>query len=237
MLSPDDSTLTLDCDILPVRQVHRLIRSVVEDGRSTRVRLVHPKARHNLGVAMPEGLHLTIEGPAGYYAGGLNDGATVEVKGGVGWGLAESMRDGTVVVDGDAGNAAAASIRAGTVVVRGSCSTRAGIAMKGGTLVVGGDVGPAAGFMMQKGRIIVLGDAADGVADSMYEGTIYVGGRIGSPGSDVVEGGMDDGERDEILALLDRWGLVAPPGFRKLVSGRALWNFRKADLHVWKAAL
>ena len=49
---------------------------------------------------------------------GLNDGATVEVRGCAGWGAAESMRDGTVVIDGDAGNAVAASIRAGTVVVR-----------------------------------------------------------------------------------------------------------------------
>jgi glutamate synthase domain-containing protein 3 len=235
--STDDSTLTLDCDALPVRQIHRLIRSVVEGGKATRVRLIHPKARHNLGVAMPEGLHLTIDGPAGYYAAGLNDGSTVKVKGGVGWGLAESMRDGTVIVNGDAGNAAAASIRAGTVVVRGSCSTRAGIAMKGGTLIVGGNVGPAAGFMMQKGRIIVCGDAADGVADSMYEGTIYVGGGLGALGSDVVEEEMTDAERYEILALLDRWKVAGPERFRKLVSGRTLWNFRKAELHVWKAAL
>ena len=76
MPSTDDSTLTLDCDALPVRQIHRLIRSVVEGGKATRVRLINPKARHNLGVAMPEGLQLTIDGPAGYYAAGLNDGAT-----------------------------------------------------------------------------------------------------------------------------------------------------------------
>ena len=237
MPSNDDSTLTLDCDALPIRQIHRLIRSVVEEGGSTRVRLLNPKARHNLGVAMPEGLHLSILGPGGYYAAGLNDGATVRVEGGVGWGLAESMRDGLVVVDGDAGNAAAASIRAGTVVVRGNCSTRAGIAMKGGTLLVGGNVGPAAGFLMQKGRIIVRGDAAEGVADSMYEGTIYVGGKVGEPGSDVSEEEVTEPERAEILALLDHWKMTAPPRFRKLVSGRALWNFRKSDLHAWKAAL
>ncbi len=109
--------------------------------------------------------------------------------------------------------------------------------MKGGTLLVGGNVGPAAGFMMQKGRIIVCGDAADGVADSMYEGTIYVGGQVGRPGSDVVEEQTSEPEQDEILALLDFWKLAAPPSFRRLVSGRALWNFQKADLHVWKAAL
>ena len=133
------------------------------------------RARHNLGVALPEGVELTIDGSAGYYAAGLNNGAAILVRGGVGWGAAESMRDGTVVIDGDAGNAVAASIRAGTVVVRGSAWTRAGIAMKGGLLIVAGDVGPMAGFMMQKGDMIVCGDAADGVADSMYAGTVYIG--------------------------------------------------------------
>ncbi len=91
--------------------------------------------------------------------------------------------------------------------------------------------------MMQKGRIIVCGDADDGVADSMYEGTIYVGGRVGAPGSDAVEHDLPESERAEILTLLDRWKIPRPDRFRKLVSGRALWNFRKADLHVWKAAL
>ena len=94
-----------------------------------------PAARHNLGVALPEGVELTIEGtPA------ISRRAERRRHGPrprrAGWGAAESMRDGTVVIDGDAGNAVAASIRAGTVVVRGNASTRAGIAMKGGLLLV-----------------------------------------------------------------------------------------------------
>ena len=71
----------------------------------------------------------------------------------------------------------------------------------------------------------------------MYEGTIYIGGQVGTLGSDVVEDDVTEPERLEILTLLDLWKLPAPEGFRKLVSGRTLWNFRKADLHVWKAAL
>lgn len=228
--------LTIDCGDRTVREINRAIRAAAESG-VTRIRLRNPAARHNLGVALPEGVHLTLDGPAGYYVAGLNDGATVEVKGGAGWGAAESMRDGTVVIDGDAGNAVAASIRAGTVVVRGNASTRAGIAQKGGALVVGGSVGPMAGFMMQKGILVVCGDAADGVADSMYAGTVYVGGRLGEPGADAVEAEIEPEERAAVLALLDRFAIPAPPNFRKLVSGRKLWNFQKADLEIWKAAL
>ena len=227
----------LDCDSLPTREVNRAVRAAIAAGR-TRIRLIHPAARHNLGVALPQGVELTIDGSAGYYAAGLNDGATVHVRGGVGWGAAESMRDGIVVIDGDAGNAVAASIRAGTVVVRGDASTRAGIAMKGGILVVAGGVGPMAGFMMQKGVMIVCGDAGDGVADSMYAGTILLGGRHGELGADAIIEEVTPEDRDLIAATLERWRVPAPSGgFRKLVSGKRLWNFRRDERHLWKSAL
>jgi methylamine---glutamate N-methyltransferase subunit B len=226
----------LDCADRSVREINQTIRKMIAAGES-RIRLLNSSARHNLGVALPESVHLTIDGSAGYYVAGLNDGATVEVLGGAGWGAAESMRDGTVVIAGDAGNAVAASIRAGTVVVRGSASTRAGIAMKGGALIVGGSVGPMAGFMMQKGIIVVCGDAGDGVADSMYAGTVYVGGRTGELGADAVDADITGEEREALRAHLDRWKIPAPRSFRKLIAGRKLWNFQKADLQIWKSAL
>lgn len=227
---------SVDCAERSVREINRALRSAIESG-TQQIRLLNPAARHNLGVALPEGVHLMVEGSAGYYVGGLNDGATIEVHGSAGWGAAESMRDGTVIIDADAGNAVAASIRAGTVVVRGNASTRAGIAMKGGTLIVAGSAGPLAGFMMQKGRIVICGDAGDGVADSMYAGTVYVGGRTGDLGSDAVEAELSSEERESLFEQLACWKVPAPRSFRKWVSGRKLWNFQRADLHFWKAAL
>ena len=227
----------IDCGDLPTRAINQAIRDAIAKGASA-IRLLHPEARHNLGVALPEGVRLVIEGSAGYYPAGLNDGATVEVDGSAGWGAAESMRDGTVLIRGDAGNAVAASIRSGTVVVRGDASTRAGIAMKGGALIVGGNVGPSAGFMMQKGVLIVCGDADGGVADSMYAGTVFVAGQIGELGADAIHDDLTQADRDLIGCLLDRAEISAPPrGFRKLVSGKKLWNFQKADLETWKSAL
>lgn len=232
-----DVELTIDCDDRPGREINRAVREAIAAG-TRRIRLLHPAARHNLGVALPEGVELTIDGSAGYYAGGLNDGATILVRGGVGWAAAESMRDGTVVVDGNAGNAVAASIRSGTVVVRGDASTRAGIAMKGGLLLVGGSVGPMAGFMMQKGAMIVCGDAGDGVADSMYAGTVYLGGRHGDLGADAVFEDMTPADRELIGVALDRWRIPRGPGdFRKLVAGKRLWNFERSDRQLWKSAL
>lgn len=62
---------------------------------------------HNLGVALLQPLKLA--GSAGYYCGGLNDGATIEIKGSAGWGLAESMMSGIVRVRGNAGSGVAMS--------------------------------------------------------------------------------------------------------------------------------
>ena len=108
----------VDCGDLPVRAINQAIRTAIASG-ATEIRLVRPAARHNLGVALPEHVQVTIEGSVGYYVAGLNDGATVIVHGGAGWGAGESMRDGTIVIDGSASNAVAASIRSGTVVVQG----------------------------------------------------------------------------------------------------------------------
>jgi glutamate synthase domain-containing protein 3 len=235
-LPATSATTTIDCGDLTARAVNHAVREAIARG-SRSIVLHHPAARHNLGVALPEGVHFTIEGSAGYYVAGLNDGSTVDVRGSAGWGAAESMRDGTVVIDGDAGNAAAASIRAGTVVVRGSASTRAGIAMKGGALIIGGNAGPMAGFMMQKGIIVICGDAADGVADSMYAGTVYLAGKHAGLGADAVEHDFTPDDRDTVFALLERWQVPAPATFHKLVAGRKLWNFQRADLHLWKEAL
>jgi methylamine---glutamate N-methyltransferase subunit B len=236
-LPTDEPASVLDCGDLPAREVNRFVRSAIAAG-ATRVRLLRPAARHNLGVALPEGIELIIDGSAGYYVAGLNDGATVIVHGGAGWGAAESMRDGMVISDGDVGNAVAASIRSGTVVVRGNASTRAGIAMKGGMLLVAGSVGPMAGFMMQKGVMIVCGDAADGVADSMYAGTVFLSGRHGELGADAIFQDLTADDDELVGSALERWKIGAPPaGFRKMVAGKRLWNFQRSDRDLWKSAL
>ncbi len=235
--SEDVSAATVDCGDLSVREINQAIRQLVAAGRM-RIRLVRPAARHNLGVALPQGVGLTIEGSAGYYVAGLNDGAEVTVHGGAGWGAAESMRDGSVEIRGNAGNAVAASIRAGTVVVHGNASTRAGIAMKGGLLIIAGSVGPMAGFMMQKGSMIICGDAADGVADSMYAGTVFLGGRHGELGADAKFEELTPADCEIVESALDLWQVPKPHGgFRKLVSGRRLWNFHESDRELWKSVL
>jgi glutamate synthase domain-containing protein 3 len=131
----------------------------------------------------------------------------------------------------------AASIRGGTVVVRGDAAARAGVSMKGGTLLIGGNCGYMAGFMMQKGRIVICGNAGEALADSMYEGVVFVGGQIAELGNDAViqEPTLED--RASLSELLETFAVPAPADFKKVVSGRKLWNFDRKELQTWKAAL
>ena len=225
----------VDCATLSVREVNTAIRRLIEAGERE-ITIRNPGARHNLAVAIITDVAITIDGPVGYYAGGMSDGVRLTIRGSAGWGVAECMMSGTVVVDGNAGNGAAASIRGGTVVVRGDVAARAGASMKGGLLIVGGSCGYMTGFMMQRGQIVVCGDAGDALADSMYEGVIYVGGDIVALGGDAVVSDASASELAEIHAALDRHGVSGPTAFRKVVSGRKLWNYDKKDMETWKAA-
>ena len=226
---------TVDCKGRTVRQINEAIRRLVDAGeREILVR--NPGARHNLAVAVLIDVAITIDGPVGYYAGGMSDGVRLTIRGSAGWGVAECLMSGEVVVEGNAGNGAAASIRGGTVVVRGDAAARAGVAMKGGLLLIGGGCGYMTGFMMQRGTVIVCGNAGEALADSMYEGVVFVGGQIAELGNDAVVADASPGELREIRATLTRYGVPGPAAFRKVVSGRKLWNYDKKELDAWKAA-
>ena len=116
---------SIDCHGKTTREINRLIRQAIGAGERE-IRMLHPEARHNLGVALLQPVHLIFEGSVGYYCAGMIDGATIEIRGSAGWGTAESMLNGTVIIDGNAGSGVAASIRGGTVVVRGDAAARAG---------------------------------------------------------------------------------------------------------------
>jgi glutamate synthase domain-containing protein 3 len=229
-------TFTIDCRDKCTREINRLLHEAIAQGHE-HIEIREPDARHNLGVALLRPVHVVFAGSVGYYCGGLMDGAHIEIHGSAGWGAAESMLSGTMIIDGNAGSSVAASIRGGTVVVRGDAAARAGVSMKGGTLLIGGSCGYMAGFMMQKGRIIICGGAGDALADSMYEGVVFVGGPIASLGNDAVIEEPNAEDRAWLNEMLVTYRVPGPTAFRKIISGRKLWNFDRKELEVWKAAL
>jgi glutamate synthase domain-containing protein 3 len=229
-------TFTIHSQDKATREINRELRQAIAAGHQD-IRVLEPEARHNLGVALLQPVRVIFEGSVGYYCCGMMDGAHIEIRGSAGWGAAESMMNGTVLIDGSAGSGVAASIRGGTVVVRGDAAARAGVSMKGGTLLIGGNCGYMAGFMMQKGRIIICGDAGDALADSMYEGVVFVGGQIASLGNDAIVEEPTADDRASLAELLTGYRMPSRAAFKKVVSGRKLWNFDRKELEMWKAAL
>jgi glutamate synthase domain-containing protein 3 len=227
---------TIDCRGKTTSQINRELHGAIESGQREIV-VREPDARHNLAVALLQPVRVVFEGSVGYYVGGMIDGAHVEVRGSAGWGAGESMMNGTLIIDGNAGSGLAASIRGGTVVVRGDAAARAGVSMKGGTLLIGGSCGYMAGFMMQKGRIVICGDSGEALADSMYEGVVFVGGIIAALGNDAVVEEPSVEDKAALADLLHTHNFRKPTAFKKIVSGRKLWNFDKKELDIWKAAL
>lgn len=228
--------LVIDCNEISQNAINEQIREAAKKGMREVV-IKNPSARHNLGVGITDPIHLVYEGDVGYYASSLCDHISAVVKGNAGWAIGENLMNGEIVVEGNAASSTAASMRGGNVVVKGSSGARTGIGLKGGTLIVGGDVGYMTGFMMQKGKMIICGNAGKALGDSMYDGTIYVAGEIAElgNGTEIVE--CSNKEFEEIKSLLELYGIVAPPSFKKIVCNGMLHNFNKKEFGVWKTIL
>lgn len=228
--------LVLDCESMSITAINQAIRKAAQDGVS-QVEILNPLARHNLGVAITDPVHLVYKGDVGYYTVSLCDGVTALIEGNAGWAIGENLQSGEVVVTGNASTACAPSMRGGRVVVKGDVGPRTGIGMKGGELIVGGNVGYMTGFMMQKGRMIICGNTGRALGDSMYDGVIYVGGEIGEQGNGTKIEGASDEEYQELKALVEQYGIVAPPSFKKITCDGSLHNFNKKEFGVWKEIL
>jgi len=66
---------------------------------------------------------------------------------------------------------------------------------------------------------------------------VFVGGKIAALGNDAVIEAPTSQDNLAVADLLRSYNVPAPAAFKKIVSGRRLWNFDKKDLDIWKAAL
>ena len=231
------------CEGQSTRHINLQIKELINQGE-TEFLVKESKAQHNLGVAILQPVDIIFDGSVGYYCAGMIDGPTVKIKGSAGWGLAESMMNGTVIVEGCVGNGAAASIRGGTVVIHDDAAARLGVSMKGGLILVAGNCGYMAGFMAQKGIIIVCGDTGEAFADSMYESVCFVGGEIAELGNDAI---IEEPTEEDLRFLTLTFSNYLPQKseylsndvrkYKKIVSGRKLWNFNKKEREIWREAL
>lgn len=218
-----------------VRELNRTLQLERGDTVSELWRVVNPRGAHNVAVGIDATHQVEIDGHVGYYCAGMNQRATVTVRGNAGPGLAENMMSGMVRVSGNASQYAGATAHGGLLVIEGNASSRCGISMKGVDIVVHGDIGHMGAFMAQSGNLVVCGDAGDALGDSIYEAHLYVRGSVASLGADCIEKKMKDRHRRELAELLAMAGVTdaGPDDFRRYGSARALYNFDVDNAHAY----
>ncbi len=215
-----------------VREINEEIQACAAAGKPMLVS--NPLSRHNLGVGLPAGADIRFEGSVGYYCGGLNNGATVEITRNSGWGTGEAQASGDITVHGYAGMSVGAAMLGGLIHVKGDCGPRCGVAMKGGDIIVEGKIGYQSGFMSHAGRIIALGGAGESCADALWAGEVWVAGEIDSLGVDAKVVEPEPEEVEDVEALLASRGLEdSSRNWRKIISGQRLWYFESRDAKAW----
>lgn len=217
---------TIDLATTELRQMNATLHAQADSTNQTSWEIVNPKGSHAIACGLDAPIEVTVKGSTGYYCGGMNKQATINIHGSAGPGVAENMMSGTVVIEGDASQYAGATGNGGLLVIKGNASSRCGISMKGIDIVVHGNIGHMSAFMAQSGNLVVCGDAGDALGDSLYEARLFVRGSVKSLGADCIAKEMRP-EHLEILAdLLTRAGSEAKPGeFTRYGSARQLYHF------------
>ncbi len=220
----------VDLAQLSVREANRQMKEAAADGCD--IDVLNPDARHHIGVGLIHPVTVRVHGSAGYFCGGLSDGARFEVAGNAGWGLGDNIYKGTVVVAGNASAIAGVAIRGAEVVIRGNMGSRAGQVMKAGTLCCGGNASFMAGYQMYGGRIIIVGDSGEKVGEDMLAGEIFVGGQIQSLGSDAQQVEVSDAERAGIMAFFDKFEIAFAGELKKVVNAGANLTYKTSEARV-----
>ncbi len=217
---------TIDMETTALRDLNATLQAQAEATNQTAWEIVNPKGSHAIAVGLDAAIEVSVKGSTGYYCGGMNKQATINVHGSVGPGVAENMMSGTVVIDGDASQYAGATGHGGTLIIKGNASSRCGISMKGIDIIVHGNVGHMSAFMAQSGALVVCGDAGEALGDSIYEARLYVRGSVKSLGADCIEKEMRAEHLAQLAELLERGGCDAKPEeFKRYGSARQLYSF------------
>ena len=215
-----------DIEAEGLRALNQTLHEQADNTNQTSWEIINPRGAHAIAVGLDAPIEVRIKGSTGYYCGGMNKQATINVHGSVGPGVAENMMSGTVVIEGDASQYAGATGRGGLLVIKGNASSRCGISMKGINIVVHGNIGHMSAFMAQSGNLVVLGDAGDALGDSLYEAKLFVRGKVKSLGADCVEKEMRPEHLELLQGLLEQAGADAKPEeFTRYGSARKLYHF------------
>jgi methylamine---glutamate N-methyltransferase subunit B len=222
----DGAPVVFDLGKADLRTLNTTLQTLTDGTNETFWSVLNPRGAHALAVGITTPVTVTIDGHAGYYCAGMNDGAKITITGNVGTGVAENMMSGMVHVMGDASQAAGATAHGGLLIIEGNASARCGISMKGADIVVKGSVGHMSAFMAQSGNLVILGDAGEALGDSLYEARIFVQGKVASLGADCEEKPMTEADKTILGKILQQAGSDASvENFKRYGSARTLYHF------------
>ena len=106
---------SIDLEAQGLRELNTALQAQSEKTYETEWEVNNPKGSHALAVGLDAPIEVSINGSTGYYTAGMNQQATVHVKGSAGPGVAENMMSGKVIIDGDASQYAGATGHGGLV--------------------------------------------------------------------------------------------------------------------------
>ncbi|MDA1091014.1 MAG: protein GlxC [Proteobacteria bacterium] len=216
----------IDLSKTSLRDLNQRLHDLNGADRNNEWRITNPSGEHAIAVGLNAPTNVQIDGPVGYYCGGMNKEAMITINGHCGWGVGENIMSGFIRVKGNASESAGASGRGGMIVIEGDASSRCGISMKGVDIVVTGSVGHMSAFLAQKGHLVVGGDVGPDLGASIYEAVIYVQGKVNGLGTDCIEKDMTPEHRKNLARLLQEAGVdMNPAGFRRYGSARKLYHF------------
>ena len=228
MNAPTADATYFDLASASLRELNSALHKLSADTNETSWKVANPAGRHAVAAGLDVPVTVEIDGPVGYYCGGMNKQARIIVNGNAGVGVAENMMSGLVHVKGDASQAAGATAHGGLLIIDGNASARCGISMKGIDIVVKGSVGHMSAFMAQAGTLTVLGDAGDALGDSLYEAKLFVRGSVAGLGADCIEKEMREEHKALLAAKLEAAGILGEVDigeFRRYGSARTLYHF------------
>lgn len=217
---------TLDLTQIGLREVNKTLHEQAATTNQTAWTIENARGSHAIACGLDAPIEVTVKGSTGYYCGGMNKQATINIHGSAGPGTGENIMSGKIVIEGDASQYLGATGHGGLIVVKGNASSRCGISMKGVNIVVQGSIGHMSAFMGQSGNLVVLGDAGDALGDSCYEARFFVRGKVKSLGADCEKKEMRPEHIEFLKDILAEAEVDADPSeFTRYGSARKLYNF------------
>src|SRR5258705_4465265 len=99
----------VDLSKTSVRELNQTFHNLSARTKQRHWRIVEPRGAHAIACGLNVPITVEIDGHAGYYCAGMNQLATVIIRGNTGVGVAENMMSGLVHVKGNASQSAGAT--------------------------------------------------------------------------------------------------------------------------------